>query len=136
MTDYNQVKLQIIRAMQQYEVKEIGFDRWNALQLANELLDMNVPLVEVPQNTGGMYPGSKKLEELVYGKFFQHGGNPVLRWCAMNVALLFDTNGNYRPDKKKSNLNGRIDGIVATVMALARAGDVVNDTITQGFVET
>ncbi len=124
VTDYNQVKLQILRAMQDFEVVEIGFDRWNALQLANELLDLGVPLVEVPQNTGGMYPGSKKLEELVYGKQFQHGGNPVLRWCAMNVALLFDTNGNYRPDKKKSNDSGRIDGIVATVMALARASAV------------
>ena len=38
----------------------------------------------------------------------------------MNVALLFDTNGNFRPDKKKSNLNGRIDGVVALVMALSR----------------
>lgn len=129
VTDYNQVKLQILRAMQQYEVKEIGFDRWNALQLANELLDMNVPLVEVPQNTGGMYPGSKKLEELVYSKQFQHSGNPVLRWCAMNVALLFDTNGNYRPDKKKSNDNGRIDGIVATVMALSRAAAVSESSL-------
>jgi phage terminase large subunit-like protein len=34
---------------------------------------------------------------------------------------LFDSNGNYRPDKKKSKENGRIDGIVATVMALSRA---------------
>jgi len=44
-----------------------------------------------------------------------------LRWCAANTALLFDSNGNFRPDKKRSNANGRIDGIVATVMALSRA---------------
>jgi phage terminase large subunit-like protein len=124
VTDYDQVKLQILQVMKQFYVIEIGFDRWNALQLANELLDLGVPLVEIPQNTGGMYPGSKKLEELVYGKQFQHGGNPVLRWCALNTALLFDTNGNFRPNKKKSNDNGRIDGIVATVMALSRAAAV------------
>lgn len=124
VTDYNPVKQQILRSMTDYEVCEIGFDRWNALQLANELLDQQVPLVEVPQNTGGMYPGSKRLEELVYGKLLKHGGNPVLRWCATNTALLFDTNGNFRPDKKKSNANGRIDGIVATVMALTRAMSV------------
>lgn len=121
VTDYNEVKKTILQVVDDFDVVEIGFDRWNALQLANELIELDVPLVEVPQNTGGMYPGSKRLEELVYGKLFQHGGNPVLRWCASNTALLFDTNGNFRPDKKKSNDSGRIDGIVATVMALSRA---------------
>ena len=57
----------------------------------------------------------------MYAKRLRHGGNPVLRWCAGNVALLYDTNGNFRPDKKRSKKNGRIDPIVATVMALSRA---------------
>lgn len=121
VTDYNPVRQCILESMREYNVAEIGFDRWNALQLANELLELEVPLVEVPQNTGGMHPGSKRLEELVYGLLLKHGGNPVLRWCAANTALLFDSNGNFRPDKKKSNANGRIDGVVATVMALSRA---------------
>lgn len=120
VTDYVPVRERILQSLKDYDVCEIGFDRWNAQQLSNELIEAGAPLVEVPQNTGGMYPGSKRLEELVYGLLFNHGGNPVLRWCAGNTALLFDTNGNYRPDKKKSNANGRIDGIVATVMALSR----------------
>ena len=54
----------------------------------------------------------------------------------MNVALLFDTNGNFRPDKKKSKPNGRIDGVVATVMALGRAmAKEPENNIEQGFVE-
>lgn len=120
VTDYCPVRRCILQSIQDYDIVEIGFDRWNAQQLSNELLEQDLPLVEVPQNTGGMYPGSKLLEELVYGRRLQHGGNPVLRFCAVNTALLFDTNGNYRPDKKKSKANGRIDGIVATVMALSR----------------
>lgn len=120
VTDYGPVRQAVHQAMAKYDVVDIGFDKWNAQQLCNEMTDAGVPLVEVPQDTGGMYPGSKCLEELVYGRNLQHGGNPVLRYCAMNVALLFDTNGNFRPDKKKSKLNGRIDGIVATVMALSR----------------
>ncbi len=121
VTDYEPVKQQVLQACQDYDLVELGFDRWNALQLANDLMDKDVPLVEVPQNTGGMYPGSKKLEQLVYSRRLHHGGNPVLRYCASNVALLFDSNDNFRPDKKKSRANGRIDGIVATVMALSRA---------------
>lgn len=120
VTDYGPVKAAVVQAMQDFDVVDIGFDRWNAQQMCNELIDAGVPLVEVPQNTGGMYPGSSLLEQLVYGRKFLHAGNPVLRYCAMSVALLFDTNGNFRPDKKKSGLIGRIDGIVATVMAASR----------------
>lgn len=134
VTDYAPVKSKIKEACKLFEVQEIGFDKWNALDVVSELLDADVPMVEVPQNTGGMYPGSKKLEELVYGKRLRHGGNPVLAYCASSVALLFDSNGNFRPDKKKSKQNGRIDGIVATVMGLSRAVAVhESDEIDKGF---
>lgn len=133
VTDYAPVRQDILQAMRYYDVQEIGFDRWNALQIANELQESDVPLVEIPQNTGGMYPGSKKLEELVYSKRLRHGGNPVLRYAASNVALLFDSNGNFRPDKKRSKQSGRIDPIVATVMALTRA--VVHEEVNfDGFL--
>lgn len=121
VTDYTPIKAKIREVCKLYEVVELGFDKWNALQIANELLEEGIPMVEVPQNTGGMYPGSKKLEALVYGTRLRHGGNPVLSYCAGNVALLFDSNGNFRPDKKKSTVNGRIDGVVAVVTALSRA---------------
>lgn len=134
VTDYGPVKQRILQSIRDYDVVDIGFDRWNAQQLCNELIECGVPLVEVPQNTGGMYPGSRKLEELVYGELLQHGANPVLRWCAMNTTLLFDTNGNYRPNKKKSNENGRIDGIAATVVALSRAASVEENEYSDGFV--
>jgi len=111
-----------------YDLVELAFDKWNATHLVNEMAEEapDLVMVEVPQTTGGMHPGSKLLEELVYGRKLRHGGNPVLRWAATNVALLFDTNGNFRPDKKRSSDNGRIDPIVATVMAMSRASVHVN----------
>lgn len=127
VTDYEPVREAVIQACQDYQVKEIGFDRWNAQQLCNELMEEDVPLVEVPQNTGGMHPGSKKLEELLYAKRLCHGGNPVLRWAAGNVALLHDSNDNFRPDKKRSKKNGRIDPVVAMIMALSRAVAYVDE---------
>jgi phage terminase large subunit-like protein len=50
---------------------------------------------------------------------FSHGGNPVTRWMAANVAVAQDPAGNLKPAKDKST--ERIDGIVATIMALGRA---------------
>jgi phage terminase large subunit-like protein len=48
-----------------------------------------------------------------------HGGNPVTRWMAANVAVAQDPAGNLKPAKDKST--ERIDGIVATIMAIGRA---------------
>lgn len=121
VTDYEPVREAVRQACGLYAVEEVGFDRWNALQLCTALLDDGVPMVEVPQNTAGMYPGAKQLEQLVYSGRLRHGGNPVLRYCVDNTALLMDTNNNFRPDKRRSRQSGRIDGTVALVMALSRA---------------
>ncbi len=58
-------------------------------------------------------------EKLVVSGKLRHGGNPVLRWMASNVAVEMDAAGNLKPSKKKST--ERIDGIVACIMALGRA---------------
>lgn len=135
VVDYEPMKQQILTVRRLYDLIELAYDKWNATHLVNDLAALDVPLVEVPQNTGGMYPGSKRLEELVYSKRLRHGGNPVLRSAALNVALLFDSNGNFRPDKKRSNPNGRIDPLVATVLALSRAAVHVPEDV-NGFFET
>lgn len=121
VVDYRPMQEQVLWAAQTFDLAELAYDTWNSTHLTNELADEGINLVEVPQNTHGMYPGSKKLEELVYSGRLIHGGNPVLRWAAGNVALLYDSNGNFRPDKKRSKQKGRIDPIVAVVMALSRA---------------
>lgn len=126
VTDYEPMRKLITSLPNMYDLVELAFDKWNATHLVNQLGEAGIPLVEVPQNTGGMHPGSKLLEELVYSRRLRHGGNPVLRWAAGNISLLFDSNGNFRPDKKLSRIKGRIDPLVATIMALSRASVHVN----------
>jgi Phage Terminase len=48
-----------------------------------------------------------------------HGGNPVTRWMAANVAVAQDPAGNLKPAKDKST--ERIDGIIAIIMAIGAA---------------
>lgn len=127
VTDYGPVRKTILQAKLDFELVEVGFDRWNAQEVSTDMLAADVPMVEVPQNTGGMYPGSKLLELLVYSGRLLHNNNPVLRYCADNVALLFDSNDNFRPDKRRSRPNGRIDGIVAGCMAGSRAAAPLSD---------
>ena len=47
-----------------------------------------------------------------------HGGHTTLRWMMDNIFVRTDPAGNIKPDKEKHR---RIDGAVATIMALDRA---------------
>lgn len=109
-----------------YDILEIGFDPWNATQLALDLADDGLTMVEVRQGFKTMSPAMKELEKLLKGCELEHGGNPVLRWMFGNMAVKKDENENIRPVKDKST--ERIDGIVALINALARA-IVHEDTI-------
>ncbi|MCM1232240.1 MAG: terminase large subunit [Ruminococcus flavefaciens] len=104
---------------EQYNIKEIAFDRWNATQLVQNLEDMGFTVVPFGQGYKDMSPPSKELYKLLMEGRINHGGNPVLKWMAQNVVMHQDPAGNIKPDKDKST--EKIDGIVATIMALDRA---------------
>ena len=57
--------------------------------------------------------------KLVLEKKIAHGGHPVLRWNVDNISIRTDPAGNIKADKEKST--EKIDGAIATIMALDRA---------------
>jgi len=115
--DYGYVRQRINELSKQYKIKEIGYDPWNARQVALQLQDEDgLPMIEFRQGFISMNEPSKYLEGLVIQHKLNHGGNPVARWMASNVAAKTDPAGNIKPDKSKST--GRIDGIVAAIMAV------------------
>ena len=73
----------------------------------------------IGQGFSSLSAPARELEKLVVAQALRHGGHPVLRWCAANCVVEQDAAGNLKPPKRKST--ERIDGIVALVMALARA---------------
>ena len=102
-----------------YNIKEIAFDRWGAVQMSQNLDDLGFTVVPFGQGYKDMSPPSKELMKLVLEGKLHHGGHPVLRWCADNIFIRTDPAGNIKPDKEKST--ERIDGAVALIMALDRA---------------
>ena len=60
----------------------------------------------------------KEFERRLLGRQLHHGGHPVLRWMANNVAVREDPAGNLKPDKASSQ--GKIDGIIGILLALDR----------------
>ena len=102
-----------------FHIKEIAFDRWGAVQMVQNLEGLGFTVVPFGQGFKDMSPPSKRLMELVLEKRISHAGQPVLRWMMDNIFIRHDPAGNIKPDKEKST--EKIDGAVATIMALDRA---------------
>lgn len=102
-----------------YNIKEIAFDRWGAVQMTQDLDGMGFKVIPFGQGFSSMSSPTKELMNLVLSKQLKHNGHPVLAWNMDNVCVRVDPAGNIKMDKAKST--EKIDGAVATVMALDRA---------------
>ena len=102
-----------------FNIKEIAYDRWGAVQLSQSLSDNGFTVIPFGQGFSSMSPPTKELMNLVLTKQIKHNGHPVLRWMMDNVCVRVDPAGNIKMDKSKST--EKIDGSVAMVMALDRA---------------
>ena len=104
---------------EKYNIQEIAFDRWGAVQMVQNLEGMGFTVVPFGQGFKDMAPPTKELMKLTLETKLAHGGHPVLRWMMDNIFIRTDPAGNIKPDKEKST--EKIDGAVATIMALDRS---------------
>ena len=102
-----------------YHILEIAVDRWNATMLTQHLMDDGFTMVPFGQGYKDMSPATKEFYKLLMEARIVHGGNPVLRWMSGNVVVEQDAAENIKVTKAKSP--EKIDGIVASIMALDRA---------------
>ena len=111
---------------EKFNIREIAFDRWGAVQMVQNLEGMGFTVVPFGQGFKDMSPPTKELMKLTLEEKIAHGGHPVLRWMMDNIFIRTDPAGNIKPDKEKST--EKIDGAVATIMALDRAIRCGNDS--------
>ena len=111
---------------EKYNIREIAFDRWGAVQMVQNLEGMGFTVVPFGQGFKDMSPPTKELMKLTLEKKIAHNGHPVMRWMADNIFIRTDPAGNIKVDKEKST--ERIDGVIALIMALDRAIRCGNDT--------
>lgn len=124
VTDYEVVKRDIEADLGTFEVRELGYDPWNATDLTNRLSGEGAPLVEVRQGFASMSPPLKEILRLLKtgttrNPMLRHGGNKVARWMVDNLAVATDAAGNVKPDKARAA--EKIDGISALTTGMARA---------------
>lgn len=117
--DYEPVAMRLIELCDDYDIKAIAFDRWRIDVLKRELdrLGVELPLTPFGQGYKDMAPAMDITESIILNKRIRHGNNPVLTMCAANSIVDIDPAGNRKLNKAKST--GRIDGMVAMVMAIS-----------------
>ncbi len=121
----------VVDAADRFRIERVGFDPWNIGNFDHELQDVlgwdEDRVVEVPQSFARLTWASKEFEAEVAAGHVDAGGNEVLAWMAANVTVDQDRNENIKPSKDPKKLRGRIDGIVATVIAreVARLDEAV-----------
>jgi len=121
VTDYAYIRAALRDdILPRFKLKDIGADPWNATQLITELVEQDgLPIVTFRQGFVSMSGPSKEFERLVAGGILLHDASPLMRWQVGNAVVKHDPAGNIKPDKDKARF--RIDGVVATVMAIGRA---------------
>lgn len=120
VVDYAFVRRDIQADARRFNVRWLGIDRMNASQLATELTEQDGINVEwFGQGYASMSNPSKGFERLILGHLMEHGHNPVATWMARNAAVETDAAGNIKPTKARTA--GKIDGIVAAIMAYGGA---------------
>lgn len=134
--DFNEIQEDLKEDLNKCSAKEIVYDPWRATQLAQGLQTEGAEIVEFRNTVANMSPAMYELEAAITAGRFHHDGNPVLTWMASNVVAKVDAKDNIYPRKQKPE--NKIDGIVATIMAIGRAmtdeqkediNDFINDPI-------
>ena len=123
---YGYIEKFIEQLGERFNIREIAFDRWGAVQMVQNLEGMGFTVVPFGQGFKDMSPPTKELIKLVLEEKIAHGGHPVLRWMMDNIFIRTDPAGNIKADKEKST--EKIDGAIATIMGLDRAIRCGNDT--------
>lgn len=145
-------KLHVLRRLQTicdyFEVHQIAYDRWRIEDLRELMNEHGITLPELTpfgQGFKDMGPAVDEFERRLLGtvaepdvldldpgdyqlvpreaaevETLRHDGNPVLTWNAGNAITVSDPAGNRKVDKQKAI--GRIDGIVAAIMATGSSG--------------
>jgi len=128
--DYDAIYETVVQSTKDFNVQHIGYDDWNVKQILKRLQDADVPMQEFIQGPKSFHPAMKLLEEVYIGGKLNHGGDPVLAWCASNLVARTDVNMNTAPDKKKSV--EKIDDMVALLMGI---GTSIGDEPERSFWE-
>lgn len=116
---------------QKYDVKEVGYDAYNAASLVARLHDAGVPVKKVGQAMSVLNNPSKYVEKMILNRQIKHNGNPFVGWQLGNCEVYTDVNGNIKVRKNEADKAAKVDGIISLIIAAHCSLD--NPFVSTGF---
>jgi len=116
VTDMLAVRHYIQEIADNYDLKALAYDRYIA-HLVVPYLD-GIDCQPFGQGYASMSYPTKQFELLLCKGQIQHAGHEVLRWQMGCVHLARDEADNIKVTKKKNSESQKVDGIVASIMAM------------------
>jgi len=101
-----------------YNVKEVGYDAYNAASLVARLHDNSIPVKKVGQGMAVLNNPSKHVEKLIMQNAIKHNGNAFVGWQLGNCEVYTDVNGNIKIRKNEADKSAKVDGIIALIIAM------------------
>ena len=116
VTDFQYIEQDILKICRDYTVISVGYDPYRATQLASNLSNNGLEMVEVRQGTISLNGPMEYLYRKIMSRNLVHYGNPIFGWNVSNVVVRYDANKLMAPDRAKSR--DKIDGVASTLNAI------------------
>ena len=116
--DDREISDYIIGQAAKYDVKEIGFDAYNAASLVARLHEAGLPVKKVGQGMAVLSNPSKHLEKLIMNYGVKHDGNPFVGWQLGNCEVYTDVNFNVKVRKNENDKSAKVDGVISLIIAM------------------
>jgi phage terminase large subunit-like protein len=116
--DYREINDYIVSQGGKNDIKEIGYDAYNAGTIVASLHDAGLPVKKVGQGMSVLSAPSKHIERLVMNRQIKHDGNPFLGWQLGNCEVYEDVNGNIKVRKNEADKSAKVDGIISLIIAM------------------
>ena len=115
--DDREISDYIKQQCEKYNVKEVGYDAYNAASLVARLYDAGIPVKKVGQGMAVLSNPSKYVEKLILNQQIKHDGNPFIGWQLGNCEVYEDVNGNIKVRKNEADKSAKVDGVIAMIIA-------------------
>ena len=116
---------------ERYDIKEVGYDAYNAAALVARLHEAGIPVKKVGQGMAVLNNPSKFIEKMILNKKIKHDSNPFVGWQLGNCEVFTDVNGNIKVRKNEADKAAKVDGIIALIIAAHCSLD--NPTVSNSF---
>lgn len=114
--DFSLVEERILEINETNSIRMMGYDEWNAKDLAARLQENHGINVVINRQGKGLSNALKKTKELITNGKVLHSGNPVVTWTFDNILIKTDDELNIKIVKPKDEK--KIDPWVSKAMAV------------------